>query len=522
MAAIAEVGAKDSKKPENEKGKVTIYFGVFFDGTNNHRLQVLIGKKYRKKKGLENTLSPEEKEIAKDFRLDYQVEEYINKEAESDGMRLERLENFIKGNRKCNPYDRRYVDYEMRVINENKDNRDSYNSLLGGEADNLKESWYQDDAVHNNDFTNISLLEPLYKAKKSIEDNEYVFRIYVSGCGTDRNISASNNSLYGSGTGYGSQGVVEKVKDAVDAIRAKLILWGSDIVDIQYHIFGFSRGAAEARILANILSKDTTTEKLVKDITNCKVRAGNVKLVDSQSSVKIPFVGLFDTVSSIGLDCDDNIKDYGLNVLATTNDVENVFHICALDEFRSHFSLTPVRPMSGKLLEVFLPGAHSDIGGGYPVGNNKSGFRKSVLLPEFPLKREGRVYKISEETLKSLGWYKLGDKVQKTLNAILINRYVKKGYSYISLHLMLDYACKKVEGIFQSTKKFGVPPEIEDYNYTVNSWYENGGVIWPKEDQYIKLRQNYLHFSAQEDGIVDWIVNEPNLENNTYVRKRYE
>ena len=46
MAAIAEVGAKDWKKPANETGDVKIYFGVFFDGTNNHRLQVLIGKRY--------------------------------------------------------------------------------------------------------------------------------------------------------------------------------------------------------------------------------------------------------------------------------------------------------------------------------------------------------------------------------------------------------------------------------------------------------------------------------------------
>ena len=52
MAAIAEVGANDAKKPENEQGKVTIYFGIFFDGTNNHRLQVLIGKKYRSKSAL--------------------------------------------------------------------------------------------------------------------------------------------------------------------------------------------------------------------------------------------------------------------------------------------------------------------------------------------------------------------------------------------------------------------------------------------------------------------------------------
>lgn len=587
MAGIAEVGAKEGKKPEKEQGEVTIYFGIFFDGTNNNRLQVLVGKNYRSRKTLEkfnqwvkeHGCSPqnvyEARKIAKEAKTIEGKAVFSDKEIEdlfpeanandfsTDEALIEeyqkRIDNIDVAAGDANVYLKKELEKKLdniKAFNEVKD-RDFFGkddktgklkwnetapSELGqwkGDVEwNSQIKDYDQSAMfglgsqpemQTNDYTNIALLEPLYNAKQQLDANEYAYRIYVTGCGTDRDIT-EGDSLIGKATGKWSKtDVIQKVTDAVNAIKSKLIHFSkASEVSIKYHIFGFSRGAAEARILANILSKDTTTEELVKQITKCVTKKGvNIQLIQNQKSVQIPFVGLFDTVPSIGInkivkDFESNIREYGLNVLAETNDVVNIFHICALDEYRSNFALTPITPKSGKLLEIYLPGTHSDIGGGYSVGKSKSGFLKSKKLPSFPLKSGSVVYEISEEALKDLGWYKTGDKLQKTLNAIVIERYVKKGYSYIPLHLMLDYACKKVEGIFQHTKKYAVPSEIEEYNYTVKTWYEGGGGIWPTDDnQYRYLRQHYLHFSSQEGG-VDGMVCEPNIENNTYVRKRYE
>ncbi|MGF6271346.1 hypothetical protein ABIE17_003898 [Lelliottia nimipressuralis] len=81
---------------------------------------------------------------------------------------------------------------------------------------------------------------------------------------------------------------------------------------------------------------------------------------------KTRFIGIFDTVAAIGT------PQNGLNPhTANTGDVnivlrpgvaEKVFHITAQHECRFNFALNSVQPAWP---ELALPGAHSDIGGGY-------------------------------------------------------------------------------------------------------------------------------------------------------------
>ena len=111
-------------------------------------------------------------------------------------------------------------------------------------------------------------------------------------------------------------------------------------------IFGFSRGAALARKFAS---------KILSEDKNCKVS----------------FLGVFDTVAAM-----DGMHRKGETVSSdvvfengTLNErIEKAVHIMSIDENRVTFVPTLINKddkNSDRILEVWFPGVHSDIGGGY-------------------------------------------------------------------------------------------------------------------------------------------------------------
>ncbi|MCK4139993.1 DUF2235 domain-containing protein [Ralstonia pseudosolanacearum] len=136
------------------------------------------------------------------------------------------------------------------------------------------------------------------------------------------------------------------------------------------NVFGFSRGAAGARVFVH---------KLITEWAPGGKIAGEI-------DYEVNFLGLFDTVASVGppdtvrgaLDLDGFdghfawAKDGGLNV---PSQVRRCAHFFSIHEQRMSFPLDTLRKGNGypagfpKLLEVAFPGVHSDVGGGYPPGN---------------------------------------------------------------------------------------------------------------------------------------------------------
>ena len=131
-------------------------------------------------------------------------------------------------------------------------------------------------------------------------------------------------------------------------------------------IFGFSRGAALARVFAY--------------------------RVATELHRKVSFLGIFDTVRALArdditstdetvesVDSDIVFQDYPLH-----QNIERVVHLLALDENREWF--TPQLMNAGtahpeRILEVWFPGIHGDIGGGYWLDG------LSDLALEFMIKR---------------------------------------------------------------------------------------------------------------------------------------
>jgi uncharacterized protein (DUF2235 family) len=230
-------------------------------------------------------------------------------------------------------------------------------------------------------------------------DGSEVVLFYDQGVGT-RWISR----LFGGGTG---SGLSENVRDAYHFLGHNFSP-GSEI-----YLFGFSRGAYTARSLcgfikaAGLLKKPSpkdvwrayidryATEQsiiarpagksvhqirdmLVETAGNAVGRLGgeNVATLPRHEGVTIRFIGVYDTVGALGVPIDAlaNVNEpiIGFHDTSLGDTVEHAVHALAVDEQRGPYIPTlwtqaanaaPIARQS--VLQVWFPGVHSDIGGGY-------------------------------------------------------------------------------------------------------------------------------------------------------------
>lgn len=117
-------------------------------------------------------------------------------------------------------------------------------------------------------------------------------------------------------------------------------------------IFGFSRGAAIARKFASRLSRHLPAAQSELEKGNSLIR----------------FLGVFDTVASIGSpNLDDDSKpqsDVLFEDQTISLHVEEALHLVSLDDRRTAFMPTLMN-QDTRIKEIWFPGAHSDVGGGF-------------------------------------------------------------------------------------------------------------------------------------------------------------
>ena len=139
------------------------------------------------------------------------------------------------------------------------------------------------------------------------------------------------------------------------------------------YIFGFSRGAYTARVLAGMLHKvgllTAGNEELIPFAWNMyRGKIGDKLYLDFASTfsrpVGIHFLGLWDTVSSVGLATHPESFQYTRG----NPSVATVRHAVSLGERRRQFvqNLWVDPPPPGQdLKQVWFSGEHCDVGGGY-------------------------------------------------------------------------------------------------------------------------------------------------------------
>lgn len=137
-----------------------------------------------------------------------------------------------------------------------------------------------------------------------------------------------------------------------------------EVTQINLSVFGFSRGATEARAFVNWLYQ------VCEQKNGCWHFAG--------IPLRTQFLGIFDTVASVGIAqlFPDSLPATGHMAWADGNlaihpAVEQCVHYMAGHEVRACFPLDTVRRGNGypgNAMEVMYPGSHSDVGGGYASG----------------------------------------------------------------------------------------------------------------------------------------------------------
>lgn len=226
------------------------------------------------------------------------------------------------------------------------------------------------DSSYGNDPSNISKLHDLYEFSKGLtgsgQHKSIRRRLYIEGIGTQ---TGKADNTFGLGTGRGETGVEARVEDAFKKIfRLMNNLHqehpNAEIRSLTLDTFGFSRGAAAARHFANQVA-NRNNGPLIEVLRTTKARLSPHFLADS-CDVSVRFIGLFDTVASIA--ALSNLGNYSsshvprLQLYLNPQLFPCVVQLAARDEKRFNFALSHVGPDH---FEVTLPGAHSDLGGGY-------------------------------------------------------------------------------------------------------------------------------------------------------------
>ncbi|MGE4578102.1 MAG: DUF2235 domain-containing protein [Desulfuromonadales bacterium] len=223
-------------------------------------------------------------------------------------------------------------------------------------ADGTGNNGHNDMASETKAPTNVTKLHDLYPHI----DGGLVNRYYLDGIGTRTGEEDGFFNLLDQGIAY-SFGKL--VRDAIERMRIffqRLPLATFGYVDL----FGFSRGSAIARALVNCIHHLNDTDPAYW---------GGLRVV-------VRFVGIFDTVGSVGLpgnNINDNpISNAGMpcpiNLDLHPQAARAVYHLTAQDEQRRNFPLSSLRSADGSLpthfVEEAMPGAHADVGGGYRSG----------------------------------------------------------------------------------------------------------------------------------------------------------
>jgi LysM repeat protein len=365
---------------------------------------------------------------------------------------------------------------------------------------------------YENDYTNISKLEKLILSDAQAE---HFLHVYIEGAGTQDNDS---DKLKGLVRGMGDTGVIVKVEKGIEKVITlieRLHLDKIIIIETVYlDAFGFSRGAAAARhfIHAALERSDTNVKKILES------KGYTV------SAVKIKFIGLYDTVASYGFNHDKDTSELHLDAISSA---EKVVQLAAADEHRENFRLTNIKSAKEKGKQIFLPGVHSDIGGGYRDNSEEKDYQILDIDTVWAGDETKKRFEKERDWLISSGWY-TAEEIKDTnfWNELKVNRTgIRNTYNRIPLQIMADFAADTGLSFTDLSRDFSIPDELEHIKKLIDEhiatgistykyWWDMNYEWWWDEDskEMKNLRHNFLHFSSSYGDIMGSM--HPQFKNN--------
>ncbi|EJL6484750.1 DUF2235 domain-containing protein [Vibrio cholerae] len=403
----------------------------------------------------------------------------------------------------------------------------------------------------SNELTNVQKLFDLYSQDKFFkEKNMFSHAEYITGIGTGNSTAiapADESIVVGQGLGIGKYGVTAKVTTGIQTLSQNieqvtstfekvLEMKVDGIEKLQFDVFGFSRGAAAARHFINMVLDGENGEFAKTFTLGCQkadlplIYAFDWGEVDEiKANCEITFAGLFDTVASVvnifsknsplGLDLNTHTDNGDVRLWIDPKRVRHAVHLTAdpTIECRDNFSLNHLNSTDEEHFHEFvLPGAHSDIGGGY---HSRLSFdNPDYLLPVLEkklVKRVSRTFsdrwdeeKTKQYVLNELEKYKVRDRLTgwkeedyviepleirqegkndggRVIGKLYIQRQVEGDLSRLYLRLM--YGLAEFHGVPISDNNAKLWQDSERVDYNVGDY---GGL-------FADLNQKVLEFAKQ-------------------------
>ena len=518
--------AIDNYVKDEQQDIKDVYIGVFFDGTSNnmHFISPTASKKGDNQEFSYEMIHQKANENTK--RIEKEIK--IKSEEPNGQIALEHKNthaDFSPLYAKLNPIltnvQNKLTEKLKSLISNDNDARYHYENAeeyaasseefkirqVRGDFDNPTEK--QKSELQYSKLSNVAFLTSLYQGvEKEKRNNSKVYNIYIEGAGATAFSDVGETDAIGLAFGVGVTGVVGLVSKAVRMVTNYLSSLGltrteKEKLKIHFDVFGFSRGSACARLFAYLVARDRDAKVLPREKEFRKYL--NEKYFSSQKSqiertsdfikklvstnarrskdisseedkvifleeynpknVHVDFLGIYDTVASIGLlkldkkddyhlsfkkneDKDpkrpkngyvnglymgvnakedyrnnfhcDNVVNYGLYSPFLSR-VNHTLHIGALYEFRENFAFTNIgEKLPDNGVEVLMPGSHSDIGGGHLMGDVN---HVTIFLEKYPRGKieltnpthmnmqfpwqdglSPKISRVSKQTLEELGW----------------------------------------------------------------------------------------------------------------------
>jgi hypothetical protein len=522
--------------PDDDRKKIKIRVSVFFDGTLNNRTNI---EQRLLAKFTTGRANPDAKDsdplTAEEHQRAFELNEQLSKDK----------------------------DYAKKVEN----SQETYKKYGKPGDDNSYEGYY-------------SNVEKMNRYTDSSSDGfDRVLNVYVEGPGT---VDLKGDEQPGFAFAMGKSGIPKRVKKGIELVLAKIKKAQSDkgpIVElIALDVFGFSRGAAGARKFIHdalfggrfVFAGAAGDEVNYLESIRAQLEEEGYTILppnkDHTTGVNVRFAGLYDTVSTYGLgviaDSDDNVSALNLNAIFHADET---LHLASADEHRYHFSLTETRSAGDRGKQYFLPGVHSDIGGGYrdaqdeklPILGSVKFFDNLILQACNPTPKE-----IEEDKARLIaaGWYreyspgpdgKSSSEIEvenhdyynsvEGQDPILVERRVtivkrwqlSNAYSKIPLHIMTEEALNKGVPLLPDLEQYeAVPPNVvhgdktlQDVLTEIQQYINSKGPYDSIKDDWLdnnqewlrELRHQFFHFSARMAPGHD-----PRIEDGKRTRKHYK
>jgi uncharacterized protein (DUF2235 family) len=215
-----------------------------------------------------------------------------------------------------------------------------------------------------------------YRVAKRDAKNDPQIIFYDQGVGTGNKLDRLSGGAFG-------EGLDDNILDAY-----RFLVANYEPNDAIY-LFGFSRGAFTARSIGGMIRKcgiikRTSIDRYVeaRDLyKDPKVHPDDEKALKfrtahsccGKDSIAIRFIGVWDTVGALGIPLRGlrwfTRKDHEFHDTELSGSVQAAAHALAIDEHRAPFepTLWDEKKKTGQTVEqVWFPGVHSDVGGGYP------------------------------------------------------------------------------------------------------------------------------------------------------------